>query len=278
MDFLKGRKIAIATKHDKEKAMGTFLSKLGLEYFTPEGFDTDRFGTFTRDVARAGNQLEAARKKTEEVLRETGVDLAIASEGSFGADPEIPFVSSNLELVLLVDTKHGIEVAGRSRLNETNFSQATVRSLDEAVAFARTVGFPEHGVIIRKSPTSKDIHKEVTTWEAFEGTVTTLLKRPFGRKVFLETDMRAHRNPTRMENIRHAMRDLMQNIARTCPSCALYGFSPETVVRGLPCRLCKQPTDLPRAIIYRCQACQHSNQEDLDTGFADPGQCEHCNP
>ena len=279
MDFFKDRKIVIATKHSKEKAMGTFLSSLGLEYFVPENFDTDEFGTFTREISRAGNQLEAAKKKAIEAMKYTGTDIAIASEGSFGPDPAMPFVSSNLELVLLVDKKHGIEVRGHSRTGDTNFLYEKVSSLEEAIDFAKKIGFPEHGVIVRKNEKSKEIYKDVVSWKDFENIVTKLLSKPFTKKIFLETDMRAHRNPTRMRNIQLAMEDLVKNIASICPECHMFGYATSEYIPGLPCRLCKQPTDIGKAVLYECAKC--GNKEEKNIGgllFAEPGQCNYCNP
>ena len=279
MDFFNGRKIVIATKHNKEKVMGSFFASLGMEHFVPENFDTDAFGTFTREVSRAGNQLEAARKKAIEAMKYTGVDIAIASEGSFGPDPALPFVSSNLELVLLVDKKHGIEVRGHSRVGDTNFMHERVSSLQEAIDFAKKVGFPEHGVVVRKNEKSKEIYKDIVTWEDFENTVKKLLSRPFTKKIFLETDMRAHRNPTRMRNIQFAMGDLMKNITSTCPQCNMFGYSVVEYVAGLPCRLCKQPTDAIKFALYECSKCGKKEERRIsDVPFAEPGQCQYCNP
>ena len=279
MDFFKDRKIVIATKHSKEKAIGTFLSSLGLEYFVPEDFDTDAFGTFTRETSRFGNQLEAARKKAIEAMKYTGVDIAIASEGSFGSDPAIPFVSSNLELVLLVDKKHGIEVRGHSRTGDTNFLHEQVSSLGEAIDFAKKVGFPEHGVIVRKNEKSKEIYKDIVSWKDFENIVTKLLSKPFTKEIFLEADMRAHRNPTRMRNIQLAMEDLMKNIASVCPKCHMFGYSIAEYFYGLPCRLCKQPTDIAKSVLYECAKCRYKEEKNIENLlFAEPGQCEYCNP
>lgn len=279
MDFFKGRKIVVATKHSKEKAMGSLLFSLGLEYFVPENFDTDAYGTFTREVSRVGNQLEAARKKAIEAMKYTGVDIAIASEGSFGSDPAMPLVSSNLELVLLVDKKYGVEVRGHSRTGDTNFLYEKVSSLEEAIDFAKKVGFPGHGVIVRKNEKSKEIYKDIVSWQDFENIVTKLLAKPFTKKIFLETDMRAHRNPTRMRNIQLAMEDLMKNITSTCPKCYMFGYVTSEYIPGLPCRLCRQPTDIAKSVLYECIKCGNKEEKNIEgPQFVEPGQCQYCNP
>lgn len=279
MEFFKNRKIVIATKHNKEKVVGSFLSSLGLEYFIPENFDTDAFGTFTREVVRMGNQVEACRTKALEAMKYTGVDIAIASEGSFGPDPTMPFVCSNLELILLVDKKNGIEVRGYARTNNTNFSHTYVSSITEAIDFAKKVGFPEHGVIVRKNEHSQEICKDIFSWEDFKDVVAKLLNKPFTKKIFLETDMRAHRNPTRMQNIELAMEDLMRNITRTCPQCQIFGYSITDYINGLPCRICRQPTDIAKFALYECVKCGNKEEKKIENvECAEPAQCQYCNP
>jgi hypothetical protein len=42
---------------------------------------------------------------------------------------------------------------------------------------------------------------------------------------FVETDMRAHRNPTRMRAIKRATLDLVRRFRSPCPVCAAPGFA-----------------------------------------------------
>jgi hypothetical protein len=230
-------------------------------------------------VARTGNQLEAARAKAHAALLAIGADLAIASEGSFGADPENPFGGvSNLELVLLVDAKHGIEVRGHARTAETNLAHTTASSVAEALDFARSVGFPEHGVIVRRNERSRRMYKDVSSWSELEQVVKKLLSRPFVKKIFLETDMRAHCNPTRMAQIGKAMEDLRARVESACPACTMYGYGVTDVLTGLPCGMCGAETELPRATVSECAACKHCTDKRIGGAFADPGQCSFCNP
>ncbi|QZT35026.1 hypothetical protein HUR95_07295 [Caldalkalibacillus thermarum TA2.A1] len=94
----------LATMHKKEVVMAPLLKKeLGVKIIVPERFNTDCFGTFTREIDRAGNQLEAARLKAQKALSITGEALAFASEGAFSPHPVFPFVPYNREIVLLLD-------------------------------------------------------------------------------------------------------------------------------------------------------------------------------
>lgn len=78
------------------------------------GFDTDSLGTFTREVPREGSQLEAAREKARAGIDRSGLPFGLGSEGAFGPGP-LGLSSVNLELVVLLDTRRGIEIVGRSR-------------------------------------------------------------------------------------------------------------------------------------------------------------------
>lgn len=221
-----GRTLVLATMHSKEEVLAPLLEKhLGCSVVVPREFDTDQFGTFTREVARAGDQLEAARTKAHEAMRVANADVALASEGSFGTHPSIPFVQSNLELLVLVDTRHNQEVHASYRTQDTNSDGQYISSLEEAQMFARKIGFPEHGVIIRLHPKrKKGIHKDITTWEEFDATVSKLLQVPWRKRIYVESDMRAHRNPVRMKAIEQAGKQLITNIQSSCPECTAPGF------------------------------------------------------
>ncbi len=264
--------------HGKEKVIGPLLAKhFGAETFVPSGFDTDKFGTFTREIKRFGDQKQAARKKAEAALKHSGFDIAIASEGSFYPHPSMPFISSNAELILLVDRRNGIEVEGFSSSFETNHYQDEASTLAEVISFAKKVGFPEHGVILRKNKNSRKIEKEIRNWEELESKAKEMLGGLFVRSLFLETDMRAHRNPTRMKVIEDAVKDLIKNIESTCPACSMIGFCKTSALRALSCEHCARPTDVLGVFHYTCQKCGYS-EEKREKDFAKQEECGYCNP
>jgi hypothetical protein len=80
--------------HGKEQAIAPVLKEsLDLYIEVPPEFNSDRFGTFTRDIPRAGSQLESARNKALAAMEVTGSDLGLASEGAFGPHPAMPWVA-----------------------------------------------------------------------------------------------------------------------------------------------------------------------------------------
>ena len=277
----KKRRGVLATMHHKDIMISPILEQeLGIDIMVPTNFNTDLYGTFTRDIARAGNQLEAARQKSLAAMALTGLDLAVASEGSFGAHPSLPFLASNLEIVLLLDKKNEIEVVGHFRSSAIQAQGKSVSSAKEAVALAQSWGFPDQGVIVRLSENSnKDIHKEIRTFDELKSICEKLLSSWFTKSIFIETDMRAHRCPSRMNSIKEATVDLVKNCRSLCPQCNVPGFVITKVMAGLPCSYCGLPTDLAKELQYSCKKCGFGETRKIEGVLAaDPGQCEQCNP
>ena len=99
-------------------------------------------------------------------------------------------------------------------------------------------------------------------------------------KAFVQTDMRAHLNPTRMRAIKQTTKALALRIARLCPACEAPGFGLVEPVRGLPCRDCGSPTDLIQSEVHACTRCGHREEKRKRplTIRADPAWCPLCNP
>jgi hypothetical protein len=278
-----GALCALATMHGKEAAIGPILSEsFSLISRTVRGIDTDRFGTFSHDITRQGDQLQAARAK---VMR--GFELmptasiGIASEGGFGPAP-FGLVPMAREVVLLVDRESGYELVGHDTSLDTNFSHVVVDRPEEAMAFARRISFPDHGLIVvgwesEKPAAQAFLYKEARTEEALAHAISRAL-HVCGRAL-VETDMRAHRNPTRMRGIERATRDLVRVMRSRCPSCEAPGFDVAEVVRGLPCGRCGSPTQTAVEEILRCRPCGHERRQPATPETtADPSRCEYCNP
>jgi hypothetical protein len=274
----------LATMHRKERVIAPLLEQeLGIKVIVPQNFNTDIFGTFTRDVKRSGTQIAAARLKAEKALEITGETLAIASEGSFVPHPSLPFIYSNREIVILLDKKNDLVIIGEEFSLETNFNYQVVNNFEEANDFARKVGFPEHGIVIKFELAAKNdikIIKGITTEEELLETVNVALNNSLYGKVHIETDMRALYNPTRMKNIDKATQDLVKKVNSHCPNCSAPGFTITKSIKGLPCAICYLPTPLTRAVIYQCKKCSFSQEKLFIDGkdFADPSQCTYCNP
>ncbi|MBD2359468.1 hypothetical protein H6G41_33695 [Tolypothrix sp. FACHB-123] len=281
--FFSNHVAILATMHQKQQAIAPILEPLGIKIIVPPNFNTDVFGTFTREIARTGTQIEAAKLKATKALELTGAKLAIASEGSFAPHPYLPYIYSNREIVILLDRENDLEIIGEELSLETNFNHQVVENIQQAYDFAQKIGFPEHGLIMSYQQSAKDnseIIKGINTEEKLIAAWNWAFHNSPNGKVHLETDMRAHYNPTRMKNIAKATSNLLSKIQSHCPQCHVPGFDITQIVKGLPCAMCGMPTSLVNSQIYQCQKCSYTQEKLFPDGreFADPGQCMYCNP
>lgn len=273
------RRVAVlATMHRKEEIIAPLLEPaLGIQVQVPVGIDTDRFGTFTRDIKRKGTQIEAARQKVRYALELTGESLAIASEGSFFPDPLLPFGVCDREIVLFYDRQQKLEAIGEVLSREVNHQGATVSTLAEAVEFAEKVGFPDQGLVVMSdAQTPEGMVKGIRQRELLEDALNRILARQ--ATAYLETDLRAMHNPKRREAIALATQNLIEKLQQFCPQCQLPGFDVTDTRRGLRCGLCSLPTSLIQAYIYQCQGCGYREESPVQVEVADPTYCSYCNP
>lgn len=279
--MLDNANIIIATMHGKESVIQPILEKqFQAQVSVCTGMNTDAFGTFTRDRKRPGDQLKTCILKAKAALKNSNADFAIASEGSFGNHPSCPFLPLNLEVVVLVGRDNNDVIIGESSTTDVLAAHTTVSSSQEALHFAEKFDFPRHGIIVRKHKSHvRSMRKDILDGQELVEAVETLLKRPFTKSVFLETDLRAHRNPTRMKNIEQATLNLLTNLANECPSCGKAGFRLLYQKSGLPCSWCNTPTHAPAVDVFGCFHCPFRQQKPCEGRvYAEPAECERCNP
>lgn len=274
------RNAVLATMHRKEQVMKAPLEqRLGLRCTVPEGFDTDRLGTFTGERERQDDALITLRKKCRMAMAQYQFDLGLASEGSFGPHPFIPFVPADEEWVMLIDERNEIELVAREISTKTNYAALDIETEEALLAFAKRAGFPSHGLILR---TSKQDYSEqikgIRDWHTLTASFN-YIRRNNG-SVYIETDMRAMHNPTRMRVIQRATRKLIQQALSACPNCKMPGFAVSEAKSGLPCAQCRQATQSTLYHVYRCQKCQFEKEVyfPLNKRVEDPMFCAWCNP
>lgn len=278
-DSYRNERFSLLTQHGKERIMAPlFAEAFGVALELASGFDTDLLGTFTRDIARQGDQLEAARRKAEKGMELLDVQCGVASEGAFGPDP-FGLFPWNVELVVLVDRVRSIELVGRAQ-GAAHHLHEQVATHDALDAFARRAGFPEHGLVVRPDGQNDlRIRKGIVEWLLLHAAFEEALSQSRSGAVFVESDLRAHMNPTRMEMIRKATANLIERMNSACPGCGTPGFWLVERIAGLPCRDCGLPTDETSAERWSCVAADYSETRDLSAGrFADPYRCGTCNP
>lgn len=278
MNFLKDRDVLLVTIHQKEKVIKPLLEgEFGCNMHV-SSLNTDQFGTFTREISRQQSQFETARNKVTMGLKLTSNHVGVASEGTFGFHPLAP-IPWNTELVLLKDDELELELHGYYEGLNTNFSQAIVKDYPSALQFVHKVGFPDHHVILRSDDEhSSIVLKDITSEPLLKEAFNYCFNKSTNRQVFIETDMQAYANPTRMKNIELATMQLIEQANSLCPSCGAPGFR---VVRKVPGRLCEQchtPTKQIVHHVYACSTCQYQQTEHLGEVYASPRYCDLCNP
>ena len=266
--------VALGTMHGKEAAIAPPLAALGITLRRAD-IDTDLFGTFAGDVARAGTMLEAARAKARAAANTLGLDVGLASEGAYGPHPYIPFLPLGQEMLIWHNARTGQEIIETLTDDRPVFDQQTITDPADADAFLSRMGFPATAVIVQAAPAMRPAAKGVTDRATLDTAIADCLATT--GSALLQTDMRAHMNPRRMAVIGDLARQLAQRLAIPCPDCAAPGFGRLRTVPGLPCRDCGIETGLIAADIHGCTACGSETIRPR-AGEADPAHCPYCNP
>lgn len=151
-----GTCVVLTTKHAKSIAIAPHFEKiLGaaiLEYVV----DTDKLGTFSGEVERKGAALDCVRKKCEWSIKNTKCEYALASEGSFGTHPFIPFIPSNREILYFIDKKRKFHLHVTDLYTETNYQMGELSCIEEVKAMAEKALFPSHALIVRPALRESD--------------------------------------------------------------------------------------------------------------------------
>jgi hypothetical protein len=284
--IFRNQEVLLVSMHGKEAVLAPVLQEaFGMQLTVATTINTDRFGTFSGEIDRPDTQHKTALLKLAAGFKEYPEHTwALASEGAFVPHPEVPFLTLDYELLVLRNKLTGLEISGQFVSSETNLDSLATSSSEEVAFFASQVGFPAHGIIMRPNSLLpgtqpyyvKGINTESKLTEAFEQCKVLSADG----KVYLETDMRAMHNPTRLRNIEQAALELVKNMQCTCPFCTTPGFTRTQNIIGLPCEWCHQPTQQVLAQVYTCRSCLHTEEKQYPNGkrYAAAGTCSFCNP
>lgn len=271
--------VSIITKHQKEQAIAPELQKCG---FTTEVIevDTDVLGTFSGEVERQKGVWDTLEAKIALGSHQAKGQFVLASEGSFGPHPEIPWLTVDEECLLWIDRQTNQRIQLIHRSTDTNYSFIEhIKDWKTLENWANSVDFPTHGVILcddLKKP--QWIVKEINNWnQLFEFFEQGLRLREW---VCAQTDMRAHKNPKRMRVIADAAKLLVEKIQSKCPKCDTPGFGAIRKIPGLPCQSCGMPTRTPLSEIWCCSHCGYETEKKIprENPWEHPMYCDFCNP
>lgn len=278
--MFEGRSLFIATNHRKESAIQPILEReLNVNSFSIPMFNTDQFGTFSGEIERSQSPVDTLKAKCQLGFEVTGCDLVIATEGSFGAHPDLPFCAAHDELILLMDFKNNVSFSARILTTETNFQGKKIKSEEELMAFGESIDFPNQAIILRnKEQSMLYLKKGINDWDELLTAFRVCMRRH--DNVFVETDMRAMHNPLRMKHIEQLTLKLITQLKVLCPSCEMPGYGVTSVLPGLPCWICETPTSSVLKHVLTCTACHHQEEVYFPNGrqTEEPTFCPVCNP
>lgn len=273
-----GRSAALATRHAKDTAIApVFRDALGLEVVVVD-IDTDAFGTFTGDVPRADTPLNTAIAKARAGMVASGLVIGLASEGTIGPDPLMPFATADIETIVFVDEVRKIVVSETTRSIDTIAVRETVTGDTDLSAVLARADFPNHGLIVRPpNPQVGPIVTGITDQTVLETAISECTSA-FGAAV-VESDLRARFSPSRMRAIRDCATLLAQRLATPCPECASPGWGRVEPARGLPCSACGTFVEtVIRADLFGCPACPEVREVPRPEQAVQPRWCPVCNP
>lgn len=279
-----GVRAVLATMHGKEAAIAPVLfHRLGLVVDTAPALDTDVLGTFTGEIPRVGNIRDAAIAKARLGMTATGWPIGIASEGSYGPHPHIPFMAAGVELLVLVDDTRSIVVSEHLVEDLPVYEHVFAESIDDLRGFLDRIKFPDHAVIVKPADSGigeGSVKKGIRTTDDLASAIVQCSACSRDGKALIQTDMRAHMNATRMASLSRLASAFARRIATPCPACAMPGYGRVGTEIGLPCEDCGTPSIMARHRIFGCSTCEHSEKRPRPDGrtHAGPGCCPRCNP
>ena len=130
----------------------------------------------------------------------SALEQGVASEGSFGQDPLMGMFPWNTEIVVLIDASRDLEIIGVAE-GKSNLAHLLTTDWDAVKVLAERAKFPDHHLVLR--PDGQDdprIREGIATWAQVHTIFDWALSQPDTGMVFLETDVRAHTNPTLVQS------------------------------------------------------------------------------
>ena len=280
LDIYRGHLAVLTSQHEKQRLVApSFREVLGVELLE-RALDTDQFGTFSGDIERSASPLDTAIAKARLGMKESGLPLGMASEGSVGPDPFIPFVISDIEHLVWVDAERDIVVSESHRSLDIRAASTRTFVGAELGDFLQRADFPRHRLIV-KAENSSPLHcaKGIGSAQELEAAITECSSYSATGAVIVESDLRAHCSPSRQANIAAAARLLALRISTHCPDCHTPGWGKVGVERGLLCRDCSSFVEKAvRADVLGCVKCDFKKLEPRAESRADPAICNWCNP
>ena len=270
----------LTTKHDKLSLIAPSMqSEVDLEV-TDINLDTDQLGTFSGEISRSGSPLETAIAKAKLGIEATGIPIGLASEGSIGPDPQNPFLTSDIEIVVLVDQERGLVIYESHRSFEIVAATIEFSPGEDLSDFFAKAHFPSHHLIAKASARGElRAVKGLDSQPALDAAVQELAGHSESGRVLLENDFRANHSPSRRLNIQATAQKLGARLTQLCESCGAPGFGLIRYVTGVKCSGCGMEN--PEAIASErlcCVSCEFEIAGKSIASSIPPERCACCNP
>ena len=271
------QRAVLTSKHQKLPLIAPhFQEHLNLDV-VEVALDTDLLGTFSGEVPRTGTPLETAIAKARLGMAEANSLLGIASEGTIGPDPLVPFAISNIEVLVFIDDQLGLVVSETHRSLDIAHGSFTTTTGQDLQEFLTKVGFPNQGLIVRPGAGLPAVAKGITGEPELQEAISEALAA--SGLAHLECDYRAMHSPTRRLNISFAAKQLAQRIANHCAECNMPGWGKLSYERGLSCEGCGEfDGDAVTAELLGCVSCSHTELNRVISESLSPARCQSCNP
>jgi hypothetical protein len=274
------KQVAVVTLHRKSDQIAPAFREISGFELQEIRIDTDLFGTFAGDIERRLPPKENAIAKARKGIEISGISRAIASEGSIGPDPMVPFVISDHEVMVYLDEEEELVISESYRSFEIVAITEEV-SLDTPIEpILLKADFPRHKVILTAvGDSGTSIIKDLATIDEIRSGIKELVIRGSDGRVTIESDLRAHCSPSRQKNIEEVAKLLAKRVATLCPACRRRGFGRIDYERGVPCSECHRiNSEVASRVIDGCDGCGHQESGEVLREVIEAAQCQYCNP
>jgi hypothetical protein len=270
----------LTSNHHKHQIIAPAFSEVLGITLKDHSADTDQLGTFSGEVDRTLSPKKTAVLKARIGMKELGVSIGVASEGSIGLDPQMPFAISDIELLVLVDDERQIEIFETYRSFEIAAIKENVspgQNLEDILVRAK---FPGHKLIVSANQSEGiDFHKAIGTIKDLQDAIQVCAELSEDGLALIQSDLRAHCSPTRAQNIKLAAGLLATRVATQCSRCASPGWGKVGHERGLDCAQCGLiVSSALRYEVFGCVKCEYVELGRQISKQADPATCSNCNP
>lgn len=281
----RGHAAALGTRHGKQAQLSVPLrGMVGIGVLAVD-VDTDALGTFTGEVPRTLSMRDAAIAKARMAIDASGCSLGLGSEGTIGPDPQLPVLTSDRELLVLVDAGSEAIISASARDFHVVAASALLGPDAELEPFLARAQFPRHRLTVRPhgiEPAQLPAelrHKGIDDRSALAFAIRACAEASPTGEARVESDLRAHCSPSRQAVIARVAWSLGYRLTSRCPLCAAPGWGQVDSLRGLPCGLCG--TWSPAAVrgqVLGCGQCGHQQERPDGRLAQDPADCPSCNP